>query len=487
MHQVGFQKNIAQLQMARNEDFVRNIYVSLLGQDPRPDIVSRWTGDIDKGVRTFDDFNKYLMRTREYDQQVNYNFKKLYIQHIDENVDMDLVKPMREYGGTQPITEDTIVRFLRTTDKFIDKYRPIVTNLWKVLKDTDITDVLLDYYLTNFKMDTTYTVEKLQDDILSNTGFVNVEGMQCPVNDIAEVIGTGVSVDDYRKVLDIMKNAKLAAELYLVAKDVTKHPKIKTLVQLYPTHFNRDVTVVELLRILPSLLSSQDVDAVVKKEKDAYYKVFETVNNTYKTYLGRGIDDMFFIKNHLSALDEKRIEKYTDTIIDTIVRSDEYRDTIRTYLATLYALNSREHEIMDKEDMDQLLCILLVSKVPATDKTRIETTLTDYFKQMNAFISSVDTLFQENLERALEKEEEQKFKSRFRAHVTDMNDIVASLRSSYEYIHLIHKLVDSIAADMGVEGKGKIYRVVETMLDDPNADKSKIAICMNARRILSAM
>ena len=473
--------------MASSEDFVYKTYVRLLGQDPRPDIVARWAGDIDKGARTFDDFNKYLMRTREYDQQVTYNFKKLYIQHIDENVDMDLIKPLRAYGGPQPITEEMIVRFLRTTDKFVDKYRPIVANLWKVLKDVDITDVLLDYYLENFKTDATYTVERLQEDISSNTGIVNVQGMQCPVNDIAEVIGTGVTVDDYQKVLDIMKNARLAAELYLVAKDVTKHPKIKTLVQLYPKHFDRDVTVVELLRILPTLLSSQDVDGVVKKERDAYAKVFESVNNTYKTYLGKGIDDMFFIKNHLAALDEKKIDRYTDVIVDTIVRSDEYRDAIKSYISELYSSSGHERAVMDNEDMDQLLCILLVSKVPATDKARIETTLADYFKQMKAFLSSVDTIFQENLERALEKDEEQKFKSRFRAHVTDLNDIVTALRGSYEYVHLIHKLVESIAADMGIEGKGRIYKVVENLLDDPNTDKSKIVICMNARRMLSTM
>lgn len=465
------------------DSIVKSVYFRLIGQEAKPEVVVRWSADLARGNRSVDDFNRYLMRTREYEANVTYNFKKLYIQIIDENVDAELIKDLRVYSGSQPITEDVITQFLHTTDAFLAKYRTIIVNLWRVLKDATIEDTTLEYYLASFKADSSYDIARLQDDIIANSSRETVTSGR-PIGDIADVIGAGVSIDEYNKVLDIMGNARLAAELFLASKDLTNHPKINALVALYPKYYDRDVTVVELLRVLPTLLATTDVEGAVQAGRKAYARVFEAVQATYKMYIDTVISDMYFIKNHLAALDEANIAAYTSGVVETIVRGDAYAAAVKAKLG-LYYSSHNVGATLPPADLEQLFIGMLVARIPVTDGPRIEAAMLDYFRQMDAFVSSANTIYQDNLSRQLEPEEEAALRDKFRAHDTDLNGIVAAVRGSFEYMHVLHDMVSSIAADLGVDsGKGKVFKLIESLIAD-NHDKSKVTLCMQARRLLS--
>lgn len=493
------------------EATVRASYLGMLGQEPKADVVARWATDLAKGGRSLEDFHRYLMRTREYEQHVTYTFKKLYVQLVDENVDVDQIKNLRAFAGNQPITEAVIVRFLRTTDAYLDKYRQVVASLWRVLKGVDIPEHVAAAYIARFRgaradADAAdgpsdadeYTVEQLQADMLADKSHDNVlavdgGGSSFPIADIAEVVGAGVSVADFSKVLDIMRSPRLAAELYLASKDLTKHPKINALVHLYPSVYDREVTVVELLRMLPTLLATNDIGAYVRGSQQAFARAFAAIDGVYRAYLGRGIDDMFFIKNHLAALDETDLSAttsaYVGGVVDAIIRGDEYAAAVRAKLDAAFVAHNPGAPAggLLAADAEQLMCVLLASRVPATDDERIDAVLVDYFRGMDAFVAAVRGAYDDNLGRALEPDEEAAFRAKFRAHDTDLNAVVADVRASFEFVTVVHQLVDSIAKDLGVDaGKGRLFKVIETLLGPATADKSKLGLCMQARALLTA-
>ena len=184
------------------------------------------------------------------------------------------------------------------------------------------------------------------------------------------------------------------------------------------------------------------------------------------------------------SFEGNNIAAYTSGVVETIVRGDAYAAAVKAKLG-LYYSSHNVGATLPPADLEQLFIGMLVARIPVTDGPRIEAAMLDYFRQMDAFVSSANTIYQDNLSRQLEPEEEAALRDKFRAHDTDLNGIVAAVRGSFEYMHVLHDMVSSIAADLGVDsGKGKVFKLIESLIAD-NHDKSKVTLCMQARRLLS--
>lgn len=466
------------------EDVVKSVFLAMQGQEPRPDVLVRWANDISRGSRTIEDLQKYLVRSREYEQHITAIYKRLYTQHIDDRPQPELLKAIFAANTGIPITEATIMDALRKTDAFTGKYVSIIRNLWSIIKDTEIDEGSCNFFLERFREDG-YTIEHLQRDIANNTSAPNT-AIAYPVRDIAEVLGQGVTIEDYSKVLEIMRSPRLAAELFIASRDITTHPKIKTAVAVFPDFFARDITVVELLRIFPALLATLDVTALVRTEHQRFSTVFNAINQAYLTYTGASIDHMTFINNHLSALDATNLSTVVSDLIDSLTRSDLYKTMVKDMLAALCSVGSLD---ADADDIEQLFTIVMVSRIGCNADEQMKSIAHDYVAKREAFIKSVGAIYEENLGRPLEADEVRKYRRQYREHKTDLALITQGVQSSFEYIGAMHELVAGLARDLGVDdkfGKSKLYKMIEGLMRDSAGDRSSVTILAKARQLLVA-
>lgn len=459
------------------EDTIKNVFLSLQGQEPRADVLARWSVDVSRGTRSIDDLQKYLMRSREYEQHVTGIYRNLYTKYIDDKPSLDLLKTIMSNNIGVPITETIIMDALRSTDAFVKRYHNIITSLWKIIKGEDIDAPTLQFFLDRFK-DEAYTVASLQKDIVNNSS-APTKDLTHPVEDIADVLGAGVPLEDFSKVLDIMHSPRLAAELFLASCDIANHPKIKTAVSVYPTFFSRDITVVELLRIFPSLLATLDVEGLVRSEHQRFSMVFDAFNNAYTRFTGSQIDHMAFINNHLSALDEPELMTVVGELVLTLTRSPKYKDLI---MKQLTAMNGS----CDKDDLEQIFTVIMVSCIGCNELDKIKSIFTDYFTNRDAYIQSVSNIYEENLGRGLEPDEVQKYSQYYRDHKSDLSVVKQDVQSSFEYIGVMHEMIANLAKDLGVAdrfGRGKLYKLIESLMNETE-DKSSVTLLAKAREQL---
>lgn len=460
------------------EEAIKNVFLSLQGQEPRADVLARWAVDVSRGTRTIDDLQKYLMRSREYELHVSNVYRSLYFKYIDDKPSVELLKTIMTNNMGNPVTESIIMDALRSTDVFVKRYNNIISNLWLIIKGIEIDEPTLQFFLERFR-DDSYTVTSLQKDITSNSSAPNKD-LTHPVDDIADVLGAGVPVEDFSKVLDIMRNPRLAAELFLASCDMANHPKIKTAVAVYPTFFKRDITVVELLRIFPSLLATLDVESLVRGEHQRFSTVYNAFNNAYLRFTGAEIDQMTFINNHLPTLDATDLSSVVSELVLTLTRNPKYRDLIMKQLTVI------NHAGATQEDLEQIFTIAMVSCIGVNEGDRIQSIATDYFTNRDAYVKSVNAIYEENLTRALEPDEVQKYHQYYRDHKTDLIVVRQDVQSSFEYIGTMHELVANLARDLGVSdrfGRGKLYKLIEGLMTE-SEDKSSVTLLARAREQL---
>jgi hypothetical protein len=458
---------------------IRDVFLSLMGVEPRVELVGRWSTDITNGTRSLADLHRYIMRTREYDQHVAFTFKRVYIATISEDPDATLLPALVEANRGVPITEEIVACFLRSTDAFAQKHAQIIKNMWSVIKGgAEIDSTGASAYLSNFTSGTSYTIHDLQDDIFKDASATNSLSSS-PLATAADVIGTGATLQDYERVIAIMASPRLATELYIASKDLTKHPKLKEITAAYPAKFGRDLTVVELLRIFPSLLAASDVGALVGQEASCFNTVFTSVAGVYQSLLEQPVDHMFFIKNHLTALDAPNLTAYTAALVDALVHGDEYAALAHDKIRSMH-----EGDI-GAEDLQQIFAILVVGRTPLSSQETVENVIADYFRRMDAFVGSANKVFQDNLSRDMDADEVASFRRKFRDHSTDMNAVETDVRASFEFTSVVYELVKGIAEDLAVAlTNSRLCKITESLLRD--GDNSKLSICLRARQLLSA-
>lgn len=446
--------------------------------------------DVNRGMRTVDDLQKYLMRSREYEHHISNMFRTLYTKYIDDKPQVELLKAIMSNNIGTPITETIIMDKLRTTDTFVKRYNNIITNLWRIIKGCEMDDAMLNCFLERFK-DNDYTIANLQQDIVNNSSAPN-QSLTHPLEDIADVLGSGVQMDDYAKVLDIMRSPRLAAELFLASCDIANHPKIKTAVSVYPKFFARDITVVELLRIFPSLLATLNVEGLIRTEHAQYNTVYNAINHVYIKYTGAEIEHMAFINSHIAALDQTNdgLDEMVKSMALELTRGDKYKELVMSHVNTFvdqYAKGAKtQHNDITPEDHEHIFTIIRVSNIGCNDTELIRSIVADYFTNRNAYIQTVGNIYKENLGRDLETEEVQKYCCQYRDHKTDLTQVKMDVQSSFEYIGAMHEMVANLAKDLDVVdkyGKGKIYQLIEGLMRD-NEDKSSVTLMAKAREVM---
>lgn len=157
-------------------------HLAVIGTDMDNKVCSYWCNAIAEGLKTFADFERSMLQSSQYEKRVLALFKTACFEVLGSNgFNARLFDEfVRACNGKfskvpQPITQDAVEGFLRTTKVFADKYVPLIKSVGQLTLDRELSEAEVNTFLEKFRRDKAYTVDALKADLKTGGGEVIME------------------------------------------------------------------------------------------------------------------------------------------------------------------------------------------------------------------------------------------------------------------------------------------------------------------------
>lgn len=374
------------------------------------------TMSVSKGENTIDNIVQTLMNTSEYFDRVKGMFQIVYFDTLGCNPkDEEFTKFWSVQTKTQPIDAKQIETYVRSMDMFVQKYEPIIKELFTTYRPSiQCTDTIIATFINKLRNDESYNYESLQTDI--ETFKENME-----------VIGS-------------------RQEPHEAQRDIVVPTLDVYCLETFEKTFERHMYVKEYFKyvVFPSPSEKQYIFASLDKIKEQHLSMYHKLAKIYATYTNSVLTEHEFVNSHLLAIDS---DAYYDKIINNIVETSEYESsmcmTIQEYYKKLYDGS------LDNNDLQYIFNIIKLHKYDLYDN-RLVDCIKEFKKETDDFVDNIFNTYKLVLERQpdLIEVDDQLCKYRkglqSRVNIEELNhQLEMSLQSTLEFHDIIKKHIRS--------------------------------------------
>lgn len=268
--------------------------------------------------------------------------------------------------------ERTAIRgYIGTLQEFKDRYRAIVTRMYRISKECDPDDVTLEYYINRF-IDPEYTAEDIVEDL-----------------------------ED-----EVHQAAAAVVILPAAAQPINQTQTMIAFASLWKSGSGRKIDVYEFIRYYGQDLSEADVRIISQRESEA--RMF--VDKIHRDYLGRGVNMDEFLERYLFDHDNSN---FHNEVITTVLSSDEYRCEMAKQLDKRYACKFGTP--LHPEDMEYVLFQVRAKSLPLYSE-EIDTDVVRVNDQLRTINEWSDKIYEDVLCRPADCADVRECVSEFRAY-----------------------------------------------------------------------
>lgn len=384
-------------------------------------------------------------------------FRRVYVRLVDACVDRELMEAFVRTGQT---SEEAAESFVRASQRFRDRYERAVRSMWRVAHGTEPSEAAVEALVQRAVAGA--SVDELLAEV--RAGAPDCEAA-LPT---ADAVAAGEALPDpspadQMAVLEIMGSVKRATELYRSSRSLAANERVAEGVRLFPEVFGRDMTVPELLRLYPQLITAPDVGALLRSEQAAFARMHAALARAVHDYTLEELGQEAFVREHLASLDLGDVEGYVAARVADMVSSRGYEDMMRAAIERAVP----EGQAYEADDVAEVFAALRARRVPVTATDAVSQAVVGHFAAMAKLLSDVNALYMQHLGRDLEEDEVVQFKARFRRGDTDLARITVDVRQSYEYLDVVRGMVEAAAARADLQlSSGRLFKAVQRLFEE---------------------
>jgi len=407
------------------EPFNKAFYIQWLRQTPNI------------SLRSANIFENYILNSKEYRQRIYNDVHRIYSKLIDTNMQENVFAEfMTVYGGQvgRVLIDDKLIEsFIRSLPVFSQKYTSVISQIYKYVNDTPITQDILDTYLSTFKNNVEYTIDQLNDDILKGRLSVSTNANK-DVNIVAKIknkwneLHKGMpSSNDINTVLARLGSHDDILQALIMSYNVYNNRFATYLESEFDTINGRPMHVKEFLKYYPLLSNTPHNELSDKLQiiHNKYVHDRDIVADLYKKYTRYQIKEREFIEKYLYVVDNAQ---YSDIVIDELTHKLEYRSEMYGVIRKIYS-NLFGTTIVE-DDLEYTFEIIQQNKCELSSPSITEL-VSGIKKETDEFLQRMTSIFDKLLQRTPDENEQVLYKKKYR----DEHDVSGTDDAIYEIIY----------------------------------------------------
>jgi hypothetical protein len=407
-------------------------------------------------------FESFILNSKEYRQKLLHDFQKVYVELIDSNFSETTFTSFlqqqqvakknatAESGGVEMTITTTIMKqYIRKLPTFAEKYKQIITRLYRIVHNSDIDDALLTMYYDKIVEDETYTIDRLNEDILFRRqpdGKNDGEFVTTSDNLLEYIKDTWQQLQGYEPMsyhinhlLEIMADSRKIIFNLIANYRLLENKNVDILLRGFMTVYGREISIYEFIKFYPCLGKIQNHDEVVawlQEKHKTHGHALQVVRNIYKKYLSEDLTEHDYLKRYSKTVDA---DDFQDIVIRELAASSAYAEKMCTKVRTIYTEMYKSELPKDDEKymFDQIRYDLIDLK-----NSKINESVIAIKEETDKYYKELSDIYARILEREPDLFERKHYKKLYREHKdidkTNLH-IQEDLYNSLEYHEILKK------------------------------------------------
>ena len=368
-----------------------------------------WEQCIVNNLSTFEDFKNNI-----YASQVFMNVTKDMYDQLAFNLNVgkgEFASFYKEHQGSEANMSNAR-KYITKLPEFAKETREQIKNI--IIYELEyFTNDIIEYYFNKLVNDENYTYEKMTIDIQNNT------------HSQTEMIE--ISRDD-----DILKESPITTIKYN-----------KAFVMEFEDVFQRPIFIQEYFKY--SQLEQCDFSTMYREHNENYNHLREI----FESYTGKTISEYYYVHKFLDSIDDPQ---FFDNIINDIVESNEYKNSMQRILTDQYKLM---YDLdLDEQDIIYIYDIVKKQKLDIKNE-RIAMILSDLKQETDTIVSNIFKEFTLVLERPPDIYDIEQYTNFYRSRLSEgYTSINKNLESILMHTLEFHDIIKKKIRDMFVVKNG---------------------------------
>lgn len=487
------------------KDSVVTMYSSMTNKVIPAKLCQYWTSSIEKGAKTFDDFENFIISNSGYKQQILERYKNKFYMLIGFEFNIETFDQFWEGYKGGIVTDQHIHDHLCTLPEFNKKYEEIVIKIFRALSGfTQCSNDIICLFVDKFRKNSEYTIEKLQNDLEEYLDQYVAHDQNKEQNEEQDQNQDKYQDQNQDKYQDKQQDQNQYQDKQQCKEQTDDAKTIETIETIAPNnpflseckrfeqHLNEDEKqlFIKLCQDPKELIKVFHQESLHVKKYDLdihfinafeqhlkrpmfvheYYKYkneFDTINNTndivtrikthnmnftrYKMlihdYTGRDVSEYEYVRTCLDAADR---EDFFVKLVASIIDSLEYESVMKKHMSDRYL--DMYGLAMDEFDLDYVFDHVKQSKMSLKDDN-VRNVLVSFKDETDDIISRTMGTFMKVLERQPDESEIDNYIRFYRTNAKvgksfqDVDIMVQrDLIISLEYHDILKKLIRAVYA-----------------------------------------
>lgn len=437
--------------MADIKEEIEARYQYLVNKKLSSRVVNYWALQISKSLKTFQDFETFVLTSDDYRRATLDKFRDTYCSLVDLNFNpstFDLFwtshikKDEDNDTETCEVTYAIIDAYIRESPEFEARYSDIISKMFEAIYKSTPNAATIASHIHKFKYTVGYTLEMMQTDI---------ENQEI---EIGNTLNTDNSIKDPNAFVDEQSVCNVCSVSHEALIPSATHANTQhkltnqynvSMISTFEDIFERPMFVQEYFKWDEVMLHNKkgDFTSIISDAHIEFIDAWTKVHILTSSYLDEATSEYTFVKTYLSAMDSST---FIQDLQKTIIHSDEYKTKMDSQLKHLYKStygeNLGEHDLAFIFDKVKQLGLGLRSE-------KLSDVLIEFKNLNDKIIQNIITSFQKVVRRSPDDLEFDKYTAyyldRHGKEGISLNDEVELMRVVYDVNHVIEKeLIQSL-------------------------------------------
>jgi len=351
-------------------------------------------------------FQNHILNCREYHDYLRTDFIHLWDVWIDRssyteelfNQFIQLTIQKMRNTDKEPICKKHMLHYIKEHHLFNAKYTDMISRLYQIVNQEVIPDSILESYLEKLKIEDSYSLEQLNEDILANR-LPNARG-----NNILQLIqekwrvlhGVRPTSKEVEKILDIMMSSEETVEVIVRNQNVFRNQANFEFIKNFNNVFERDISVYEYLKYMPlsdTIKNKLEDTTWIQKLKSAHTVNYTTVKNLYKQYLDAELSESVYFQKYIYLVDT---DGYQTDIITELVKTPLYKTEMCKRIQEIYLELYRCK--LETQDLEYVFNCIQQARIDIKSGSITEK-VTALYKETESYMASMKKVYTKILSR----------------------------------------------------------------------------------------
>jgi hypothetical protein len=409
-------------------------------------------------------FESFILNSKEYRQKLLHDFQNVYVELVDSNFSESTFTSFLQHqqaakknattdSGGELTSTAAMKQYIRKLPAFAEKYKQIITRLYRIVHSSEIDNALLTTYYDKIVEDETYSIDRLNEDILFRRqpdGTNDGEFVTTSDNLLEFIKQTWQQLQGYEPMsyhinhlLEIMADSRKIIFNLIANYRLLENKNVDVLLHGFRVVYGREISIYEFVKFYPCMGGIQNHDEVVawlQQKQGAHNQTLQIVRNLYTKYLNEDLTEQDYLKRYSKIVDA---DDFHDVVVRELVASAAYADKMCGKVRTIYGDMYKANLPKDDEQymFEQIRYDLIDLK-----NSKINESVIAIKEETDKYYKELSDIFARVVEREPDAFEKKHYKKLYREHkdVEKTNaHIQEELFNSLEYHEILKKHIQS--------------------------------------------